>query len=164
VEQSVHNLDCCNWAVNMHPIRAAGFGGINLHKNEPKGRDIYDHQSITYEYPNGAKLSFTQMVYHPRRMAANNQIINVYGSKGAVELLYSTNMYTLDGKDGVALAEKVEEKNDAHIRAFYDCVRNGAKSPADVTIGATAALTAILGNEVCRQGKVIEWKDLGVEL
>ncbi len=164
VEQSVHNLDACNWAVGMHPIRAAGFGGIALHKDEPKGRDIYDHQSITYEYPNGAKLSFTQMVFHPRRMPANNQLINVYGSKGAVELLYSTNMYTLDGKEGVQLAEKVEEKSDAHIRAFYDCVRNGAKSPADITAGATAALTAILGNEVCRRGKVMEWKDLGVEV
>jgi myo-inositol 2-dehydrogenase/D-chiro-inositol 1-dehydrogenase len=164
VEQSVHNLDAFNWAVGQHPIRAAGLGGIALHKNEPKGRDIYDHQSITYEYPNGAKLSFTQMVFHPRKMPANNQIINVYGSKGSVELLYSTNMFSIDGKDGVVLAEKTEEKGDAHIRAFYDCVRKGAKSPADIIIGATAALTAILGNEVCRQNKVIEWKDLGVDV
>ena len=104
------------------------------------------------------------MVFHPRRMPANDQLINVYGSKGAVELLYSTNMYPLNGKESVPLAEKVEEQNDAHIRAFYDCVRNGAKSPADIAVGATAALTAILGNEVCRRGKVMEWKDLGVEV
>lgn len=135
-----------------------------MHRNEPQGRDIYDHQSITYDYANGAKLSFTQMVFHPRKMPANNQIINVYGSKGAVELLYSTNFYSLDGTEQSVLAEKVEEKNDAHIRAFFDCVRNGSKSPADVTIGATAALTAILGNETCRQGKVVEWKDLGVDV
>lgn len=164
VEQSVHNLDACNWAIGQHPIRAAGFGGINLHKNEPKGRDIYDHQSITYEYANGAKLSFTQMVFHPRKMPVNNQTISVYGSKGAVELLYSTAFYSLDGKEQSILAEKVEEKNDAHIRAFFDCVTKGAKSPADITVGATAALTAILGNEVCMKGKVMEWKELGVEL
>ena len=164
LEQSVHNLDACNWAIGLHPIRAAGFGGTNLHRNEPQGRDIYDHQSITYDYANGAKLSFTQMVFHPRKMPSNNQIINVYGSKGAVELLYSTNFYSLDGKEQSALAEKVEEQNDAHIRAFFDSVRNGAKSPADVTIGATAALTAILGNEACRQEKVVEWKDLGVDV
>lgn len=164
VEQSVHNLDACNWAIGQHPIRAAGFGGINLHKNEPKGRDIYDHQSITYDYANGVKLSFTQMVFHPRKMPVGNQTISVYGSKGAVELLYSTTFFSMDGKEQTILAEKVEEKNDAHIRAFYDCVRNGAKSPADITIGATAALTAILGNEVCRQGKVMDWKDLGVDV
>jgi predicted dehydrogenase len=164
VEQSVHNLDACNWVIGQHPIRAAGFGGTNLHKNEPKGRDIFDHQSITYDYANGAKLSFTQMVYHPRRMPANNQLINVYGSKGAVELLYSTNFYSLDGQQQSVLAAKVQEKDDAHITAFYDCVTKGAKSPADVTVGATAALTAILGNEVCLQGKVLQWNDLGVEV
>ena len=164
VEQSVHNLDACNWAIGQHPIRCAGFGGINLHKNEPQGRDIYDHQSLTYEYANGAKLSFTQMVFHPRGMPVNNQTIAVFGSKGAVDLLYSTNFYSLDGNTQSVLAEKVQEKNDAHIRAFYDCVRHGAKSPADVVIGAEAALTAIMGNEACRRGKVIEWKDLGVDV
>ena len=164
VEQSVHNLDACNWVIGQHPTRAAGFGGLNLHKDEPKGRDIMDHQSITYDYANGAKLSFTQMVYHPRKMPVNNQTINVYGSKGAVELLYSTNFYSLDDATQSVLAEKVEEKSDAHTRAFFDCIRTGAKSPADITIGATAALTAILGNEVCRQGRVIEWKELGVEV
>ena len=81
-----------------------------------------------------------------------------------MELLYSTNLYPLEGGEPTALASKVDEPGDAHIRAFYDCVRKGAKSPADVTVGATAALTAILGNEVCRQGKVIDWKELGVEV
>jgi hypothetical protein len=99
VEQSVHNLDACNWAIGQHPSRAAGFGGINLHKNEPPGRDIMDHQSITYDYPNGVKMSFTQMVFHPRKMPANNQIINVYGSKGAVELLNNATFYSLDGTE-----------------------------------------------------------------
>jgi predicted dehydrogenase len=165
VEQSVHNLDACNWVIGQHPIRAAGFGGTNLYKNQPAGRDIMDHQSLTYEYANGVKLAFTQMVFHPRKMPVNNQTISVYGSKGAVELLYSTAFYPIDGSDSTTvLAEKVEEKNDAHIRAFFDCVRKGAKSPADITVGATAALTAILGNEVCRQGKVIDWKELGVDV
>ena len=164
LEQSVHNLDACNWVIGQHPIRAAGFGGINLYKGKPAGRDIMDHQSLVYEYANGVKLTFTQMVFHPRKMPVNNQTINVFGSKGSVELLYSTNFYPLDGGEPTVLSPKVDEPGDAHIRAFYDCVRKGAKSPADVTIGATAALTAILGNEVCRQGKVIDWKDLGVEV
>ena len=164
VEQSVHNLDACNWVIGQHPTRAAGFGGINLHKDEPKGRDIYDHQSITYDYANGVKLSFTQMVFHPRRMPANNQYINVYGSKGSVELLPGATFYSIDGKEQSTFAEKVEEKSDAHMRAFYDCIRKGATPPTGITIGATAALTAILGNEVCRQGKVITWKELGVEV
>lgn len=164
VEQSVHNLDACNWVIGQRPVRAAGFGGTSLYKNQPAGRDIYDHQSITYDYANGVKLSFTQMVFHPRKMPVGSQTISVYGSKGAVELLYSTNFYSLDGQEQSVLAEKVEEKGDAHIRAFFDCVTKGAKSPADITVGAEAALTAILGNEVCRQGRVMTWQELGVAL
>jgi len=163
VEQSVHNLDACNWVIGEHPTRVAGFGGTKLFAGKPEGRDIYDHQSLTYDYANGAKLSFTQMVFHPRKMPVNNQTISVYGSKGAVELLYSTNFYSLDGQQQSVLAEKVEEKGDAQIRSFYDCVRHGAKSPADVIVGATAALTAIMGNEACRQGKVIQWSEFGMD-
>lgn len=164
VEQSVHNLDACNWVIGQHPSRAAGFGGIQLHKNEPTGRDIYDNQSITYEYPNGVKLSFTQLVFHPRNMPAGGQYIHVYGSKGSVELMSTYNLYSSDGKQLSVLSPKVQENPDAHTTAFYDAIQKGTKSPSDVTVGATAALTAILGNEVCRQGKVLSWDELGVPI
>jgi len=162
VEQSVHNLDACNWVIGQHPSRAAGFGGIQLHKNEPAGRDIYDHQSITYEYPNGVKMAFTQMVFHPRGMPAGNQYIHVFGTKGSAELMSTYAMYTLDGKPPTVISPKVEENQDAHTIAFYDAILKGKTSPADITVGATAALTAILGNEVCRQGKVLTWDEMGV--
>lgn len=165
IEQSVHNLDVCNWAIGSHPLRAAGFGGIGLYKNDPPGRDIMDHSSITYEYPNGVKLSFTQMVFHPRSMPNNNQMVYVYGTKGSAELMTTAMLYPLS-KEGkpTELAAKVNEPPHAHITAFYECVQRGAKSPADVLIGATAALTAILGNETCTQGKVVNWRDLGVAI
>jgi myo-inositol 2-dehydrogenase/D-chiro-inositol 1-dehydrogenase len=164
VEQSVHNLDACNWVVGQHPARAAGFGGINLHKNEPAGRDIYDHQSITYDYANGVKVAFTQLVFHPRNMPAGNQYIHVYGSKGSAELMSTYAMYTIDGKQQAIIAAKVQENPDAHTTAFFDAITKGGKNPADITIGATAALTAMLGNEVCRQGKVLRWEDMGVNI
>lgn len=164
IEQSVHNLDVCNWVIGQHPTRAAGFGGINLYKNEPPGRDIMDHSSITFDYANGVKMSFTQLVFHPRGMPAANQIVFVYGSKGAVDLMNGAALYPTGGGAPSALAEKVDEPRDAHIAAFYECVQNGAKSPADITIGATAALTAILGHETCMQEKVVTWASLGVEV
>ena len=42
IEQSVHNLDACNWVIGAHPTRACGFGGILLYKNDPPGRTIFD--------------------------------------------------------------------------------------------------------------------------
>jgi len=165
IEQSVHNLDACNWVIGAHPIRASGFGGILLHKNDPPGRTIFDCGVISFDYSNGAKMSFTQNVFHPRRMPNGNQLIYVYGTTGAVDLLYSTNMYPLTGDGEVKpLAQKVEEAPHAHTTAFYECITKNGPNPADITVGATAALTAIIGHLAMVKQKVINWAELGVEV
>ncbi len=165
IEQSVHNLDLCNWVIGAHPLRASGFGATLLYKNDPPGRNIFDCGSITYEYPNGVQLSFTQNVFHPRGLPLGGQYVFVYGTKAAVDLMYSTNRYALDGKgEAEPLAPKQEEPPHAHTTAFYDCITNGRPSPADITIGATAALTAILGHEAMVKQAVVKWSDFGIVL
>jgi predicted dehydrogenase len=165
IEQSVHNLDLCNWVIGARPTRCAGFGAILLYKNDPPGRTIFDCGSMTFDYPNGVKLSFTQNVFHPRGLPLGNQYAFVYGTKGAVDLLYSTNMFALDGKgEAKPLAAKREEPPHAHITAFYDAITKNQPSPADITIGAEAALTSILGHEAMTRGSVVKWTDLGVTL
>jgi len=165
IEMSVHNLDVCNWVIGSHPVKASGFGGIALYKNDPPGRTIFDHGSITFEYANGIKMSFTQNVFHPRGLPAGGQYVYVYGSKGAVDLLGGTTFYPLDSKgEPKELAPKQEEPRHAHITAFYSAILKGTPSPADITVGATAALTAILGHEAMSKGRVVTWSELGVEL
>lgn len=165
IEMSVHNLDACNWAVGAHPVRAAGFGNILRYKNDPAGRTIFDCGNIVYEYPSGAEMSFTQNVFHPRGLPNGNQMIHVYGTKGAVDLLQGTNLYLFEG-DGkpTPLAQKYQEGEHAHVTAFYNSITKGAPNPADITVGATGALTAILGHEAMVRRKVVEWSDLGVTL
>ncbi len=165
IEQSVHNLDLCNWAIGSYPLRAAGFGGTLLYKNDPPGRTIFDCGSITYQYTGGVEMSFTQNVFHPREMPNGNQYVYVFGTKGAVDLIGTPTMYPLaQGAQPVALAEKQPENQHAHIVAFYECVRKGGPNPADITIGATAALTAILGHEAMTKQAVVNWSDMGVKL
>jgi myo-inositol 2-dehydrogenase / D-chiro-inositol 1-dehydrogenase len=165
IEMSVHNLDACNWAIGSRPIRAAGFGGIQLYKNDPPGRTIFDCGVLSYDYVNGAKMSFTQSVFHPRQMPGNNQAIHVFGSKGGVDLMQSTTMYPLGttGEPSV-LAPKGEESPHAHVAAFYDCITKKGKNPADITVGATAALTAIMGHLAMSRQKLITWAELGVDV
>ena len=154
--------------VTVIDIKLPDVSGFELmrriRKDDPKGRDIMDHQSITYDYANGVKLSFTQLVFHPRSMPSGNQTINVYGTKGAVELMADTKFYSIDGKEQRLLAPKEEQKNDAHTTAFFRSILTGAPSPAGIDIGAAGALTAILGNQVCEQGKVINWSEFGVDV
>lgn len=165
IEQSVHNLDACNWVIGAHPVKASGFGGTQLYKNDPPGRNIYDCNVLTFDYPNGVKLSFTLNVFHPSGMPLGGQYIHVFGSQGAVDLMYSTNMYKLNGKEPpVVLAEKREEAPHGHTTAFYDCITKGSANPADITVGATAALTAILGHTAMTKQSVVSWSELGVSL
>jgi myo-inositol 2-dehydrogenase/D-chiro-inositol 1-dehydrogenase len=166
IEQSVHNLDLCNWAIGAHPTRASGFGGILLYKDDPPGRTIFDCGTICYDYPGGVMMSFTQNVFHPRGLPNGNQYIYVYGTKGAVNLMGTPTMYALSGQSKpVVLGEKAQQEDEySHMAAFYNSVVNGTKPPADITIGATAALTAILGHQAMTRQQVVDWNDLGVEL
>jgi myo-inositol 2-dehydrogenase/D-chiro-inositol 1-dehydrogenase len=115
IEQSVHNLDLCNWAIGSHPLRACGFGGIVLYKNDPPGRTIFDCGSITYDYPNGVKMSFTQNVFHPASMPNGNQYVYVYGTKGAVDLMIATMYPPEKGSQPVVLSPKIQEDDFARI-------------------------------------------------
>jgi myo-inositol 2-dehydrogenase/D-chiro-inositol 1-dehydrogenase len=164
IEQSVHNLDLCNWAIGSHPVRACGFGGILMYKNDPPGRTIFDCGSLTFDYPKGVKMSFTQNVFHPASMPNGNQYVYVYGTKGAVDLTNGTMYPPGRGAQPVVLSPKQEEDQFAHIAAFYSAIVNGTPPPVDVKVGATAALTSILGHQAMVQEKVVNWNDLGVEI
>ena len=167
IEQSVHNLDLCNWVVDAHPTRAAGLGAINFYKNQPPGRTIFDCGSITYDYPKGVKMSFTQNVFHPRALPGGGQYIYVYGTKGAVDLMTpAPTFYPIEpGAQPTVLVEKgPPEYAHAHIAAFYAAVNQGGPNPAGIAIGAAAALTAILGHEAMVREKMVTWDDLGVRI
>ena len=161
---SVHNLDVCNWVIGSHPERAGGFGGTLLWKNDPPGRTNMDGYTLSYEYVNGVKLSYTQVFFHPRGMPGNNQTTYVYGTKGGVDLDTAT-AYPLErGAQPAVLVEPGKDDRHAHMAAFFEAIRAGAKNPADITVAATAALTAILGRDSIYKKQVLTWDSMGVRL
>ena len=147
VEMSVHNLDLCNWATGSHPAKASGFGGTLIWKNDPPGRTNMDGYTLSYEYANGMKMSYPQKFFHPSGLPAGGQYTNVYGTKGAVSL-DNGKFYPLErGKQPVVLSTPEREDDAAAFRSIFQCDSNRRRVPAGIEIGATAALTAILGRE-----------------
>ncbi len=126
IEQSVHNLDLCNWAIGAHPTRACGFGGILLYKNNPPGRTIFDCGTISYDYPGGVMMSFTQNVFHPRGMPNGNQYIYVYGTKGAVNLMGTPTMYALSGESKPVVLDR-EGAAGRSVRAYRGVLQLGSE-------------------------------------
>src|SRR5437764_953757 len=56
VEQHVHFLDVCAWVMkDQYPAKAVGMGGRQV-LTGPEYGQIYDHFSVVYDYPDGAKL------------------------------------------------------------------------------------------------------------
>jgi predicted dehydrogenase len=90
----------------------------------------------------------------------------IFGEKGAVHLTHDNGLFY------EAHAEEAREMVTAAIRAqrenamgdFYACIRENRKPFADITVAATAALTAILGREAIYRGRSVTWKELGVSL
>ena len=164
VEMSVHNLDACNWVIGSRPDRAAGFGGALVWPDDPPGRTNMDGYTLSYEYANGVKMSYTQVFFHPSGLPGNGQYFYVYTTKGAVDLTEATYYPREKGASPVVLAEEVKEEPHAHIAAFYESIRTGKPPVAGIREGATGALTAILGREAIYQKKMMTWGDLGVEL
>ena len=164
VEMAVHNLDLCNWAIGSRPAKASGFGGTLIWKNDPPGRTNMDGYTLSYEYQNGVKMSFTQNFFHPSGLPGGGQYTNVYCTKGAVSL-DDGKFYPLErGRQPVLLSAPEREDDLPHFAAFFNAVRTGSGVPADIRIGATAALTAILGREAIYNGRLMTWEDLGVQV
>ena len=164
VEMSVHNLDLCNWAVDSRPAWATGVGGTLLWVNDPPGRTNMDGYSLTYEYANGIKMSYSQVFFHPRTLPAGGQFVHLYTDKGAVDLMKGTFHSHVRGIEPAQFVKADDERpeRDPHIQAFYESIRTGKEPPCNITIGATAALTAILGREAIYRKRIMHWRELRV--
>ena len=50
------------------------------------------------------------------------------------------------------------------MEEFFACIRENRRPFADVQVGATAALTTIMGRESIYRGRSVTWDELGVSL
>ncbi len=77
-----HQIDFVNWITDAHPVKVAGFGGIDYWKD---GRETYDNVHLVTEYPNGLKATFTSLTTN----AKDDYLITVRGNKGTIVLDYT---------------------------------------------------------------------------
>jgi hypothetical protein len=125
-----------------------------------------DGYTLSYEYANGVKLSYTQVAFHPPGLPFSGQHTFVYGTEGAVDIETAT-YYPRNRQSPPAVLAPTGEASsgrEAAIVGFFECIRTGRKPAIDVVVGATAALTSILGREAIYRKKVMTWDELGVEL
>jgi predicted dehydrogenase len=154
VEQHVHNLDVCNWAIGAHPTKAVGLGGRS---NRQQGDasvvgQIFDHFAVDYEYPKGVHV-----MSMCRQIAGTEENVSeaVVGTKGS----FDSHGYRVNGKSVRSRAQGqkdispyVQEHTD-----LIECIRTG-KPINELKNVAESTLTAILGRMTTYTGKLVTWE------
>jgi predicted dehydrogenase len=155
VEQHVHNLDVCNWAMGTHPVRAVAMGGrTSLPMGNPRENgNIFDHFAVDYEYPHGVHmLSMCRQIDG----CENNVSEALVGNKGTCR----PNNYVINNKRIVARGLD-RKATDPYVQEHTDLIasiREG-KPLNELKQVAESTLTAILGRNSAYSGKALSWND-----
>src|SRR5262249_12272400 len=83
VEQTVHSVDKASWLLDdVAPQSCFGLGGLAARTGEDPGQ-IFDHHAVTYDYPNGVKVTFN---CRQQNGTSRDVSVRVYGTKGVCEI------------------------------------------------------------------------------
>lgn len=153
VEQHVHNLDVCAWAMgDQYPIKAIGMGGREVRKG-PEYGNIFDHHSVIYEYADGARL-----VSNTRQMEGCKGDISVHilGSKGSALLAERRNGVRITGTENWAYQDDPKNLYQVEHDELFASIRQG-KPLNNGEYMAKSSLLAIMGRMATYTGQEITW-------
>jgi predicted dehydrogenase len=156
VEQHVHYLDVCAWAMKeQYPVRAVGMGGRQV-RTEPECGHIFDHFSIVYEFANGARFFSNCRQQEKCSGDMSASIIGTKGQahlsdrrKGEVWMRFGDKQWFYEGPE-----RSMMETEHAEL---YNSVRNG-KPINNGEYLAKSTLLAIMGRMAAYTGQTITWE------
>ncbi|MBI9015703.1 MAG: Gfo/Idh/MocA family oxidoreductase [Phycisphaerae bacterium] len=150
VEQHVHNIDVCNWAMGGHPVKAYGMGGRQK-RTDPKWGNIWDHFAIEFEYENGAKV----MSMCRQSSGCSNRVSEyIVGTKGRIATNGSNGQILIDGKK-----TNFDGSPNPYVQEHKDLVASikGGQYLNEGVRVAESTMTAILGRMSAYTGREIKF-------
>jgi predicted dehydrogenase len=153
VEQHVHNLDVCAWAMgDKYPVKAIGMGGREVRKG-PEYGNIFDHHSVSYEYTDG-----TRLISNTRQMEGckNDISVHVLGSKGTALLSERRHGTRISGTDEWVYRNEARNLYQVEHDELFAGIRNG-KPINNGEYMAKSTLLAIMGRMATYTGQEITW-------
>ena len=171
LDQGIHMLDVCNWALQDHPVAAIGAGGRNFPDNFG---DNFNHYEIAYKYPKNINVS---MLSTQSGNTFGDVCARFIGTKGIGEAHYSGGVF-INGEnkwdsgvvkdDSAVTAEQraagvfLSSLGDSDInkgKNFINSIESG-KYINEVNQAAASTLTAILGRQTAEKNKEVKWDDM----
>ncbi|MAS95305.1 MAG: oxidoreductase [Verrucomicrobiales bacterium] len=154
VEQGCHNVDRIAWAFNdADPLNACGSGGRTRPNNEGT---IYDHFSVTYEYPNDVKAHVEWRQFLNSYNFTGDTII---GTKGIAKFGTSSAQITGENPWNWRKPRTPKSMYDLEHEEWFGGIRSGDRKDDSEWIGHSTTM-AILGRTACYSGKQITWDQM----
>lgn len=141
VEQHIHNLDVCNWALGAHPVKVVASGGRAWKPAEERYGDIWDNFSCDYEFANGAHMFSFSRHWNNSKDDVWEQVIGTKGKSNCNDM----------AKD---------DKNPMQ-QEHIDLVKSITGETPYLNTGldtAESTLTAIMGRMAAYRGQEITWE------
>ncbi|MGA2660708.1 MAG: Gfo/Idh/MocA family oxidoreductase [Verrucomicrobiota bacterium] len=149
VETLLHNIDVVNWAFGGPPTSALGVGGRQV-RVEPKYGSVYDHFTVEYEYPNGAR---TTAMCREMPDCQNRVAERIVGTKGVAwcdaGVIQGEKPYKYDGPPVNPYAQE-------HVDLIQS-IRKGEPINEGRRM-AESNLTAIMGRMSAYTGVAVNWE------
>ena len=172
VDQGIHVIDICNWALKAHPLRATGTGG---RQGRDDMGDVWSHFQILFAYPNSVHMCFESTQYDP---GLGDVCVRFFGTKGIAEAHYTGGVYIKGENEwdsGVArgTAESISKEQWAlgtFKSSLDDADANKEKEFArsittgnllnEANAGAESALSAMMGRAAAYGDREVAWDEI----
>jgi myo-inositol 2-dehydrogenase/D-chiro-inositol 1-dehydrogenase len=171
LDQAIHMIDVCNWALQSLPVSAIGTGG----KDEShKFGDTWKHFQIMYQYP-GVNVSVLTSQFGKY---FGDVCAKFIGTKGTAEAHYSGGVFisgenpwdsgvprcandtpTEEQRRAGAFLSALQDADANKEVAFIRSIETG-NFLNETKSGAESTLTAILGREAAISGERVGWDEL----
>jgi len=150
IEQDCHNLDMFHWFLGGLPLRAVGYAGKKLRTDF----EIYDHLSLSFEFPDGIHVNFEANQLSPTGFKRVGEEFT--GTKGVLATSRASLVHTKGPRD----VETIPIKRDVTIDAF-EAFLSHIQSGETVNIAeqsARSTMIGILGRTALYKGREATWK------
>ncbi len=171
LDQGIHMLDVCNWALKAHPLRAVGRGG---NKGRPDIGNAWSNFQVLYQYPDDINMSIHSTKLGPK---FGDVCCKFIGTKGFAEAHYSGGVF-IEGDNkwdsGIAKQDpeltpqqqasgvfqsSLHDSDAKKEQAFIKSIETG-NYLNETRLGVESTLTAILGREAATARKEMTWDEI----
>ena len=172
LDQGIHMLDVCNWALQGNPTEAMGTGGK---KGGADFGDTWSNYQVLYQYPDDVNVTFHSTQLGPQFGDVCGRFI---GTKGIAEAHYSGGVF-INGENkwdsGILRAEaddltKAQQAAGVFTSSLHDANANKVKSFIasietgnhldEIRSGVNSTLTAILGRDAAETKRPLTWDQI----